>query len=123
MAGQEDLGFELLRADDRRVEVVDLEPEKQAVAVRLVERIGERAMVMVSVKRVKLENERVTVHQPLVLGTPVGTLAPQKVLIPSAACFDVAYGNQRLRTHRGLLLRGETIIYWNAIVAGGEDDC
>jgi hypothetical protein len=38
---QDDLALQLLAAHDRGVEIVDLKPEKKAVAIGPVERIGE----------------------------------------------------------------------------------
>ena len=56
MARLDDLGVQARGAGDGRVEVVDLEPEEHAIAVRE-RRITHRAVVVLDVPAVQLKNQ------------------------------------------------------------------
>ena len=82
-----------------RVEVVHLKPEQHAIAVRPVSSIADRAVVMLHLKAVQLQDELTALHQLLIVASAVGSAASEQALIPSAAGFDVGDADQRLRTH------------------------
>ena len=50
MLGHEYIGFHRICASHRRVEIVNLEPEKHPISIGLVSRIADFPMVMLDVK-------------------------------------------------------------------------
>ena len=99
MPRQHDAGLQLRGTCRGGIEVVDLEPEQDAVAVRLVVAIAEGPVGVGDAKRVQLHHQPVTVDQPLVLGPAVVAPASEKPLIPPAAGFDVRHDEKRLGSH------------------------
>ena len=100
MARQHDAGVQLSGALERRVEIIDLEPEEYAVAIGLVVRIPDWQVVMGNLEPMQLQDEHTVENQPLVFGSAMYAATAQQVLIPPAACFDIGYANERLGTHR-----------------------
>ena len=94
----EDLGVKSTRALDRRVEVIDLEPQKDTVAIRRVLGIA-HVWILVSVPVMQLKDQLTAAEQSLVFAPTVSALAIQQPPIPPAARFDVGDRNERLRAH------------------------
>ena len=101
-----DFGFELVCAGQRRIEVANLEPQQEAVAVGAVIGIADRPMVVRDPEPVQLENEGAPRDQPLVFATAVRALAAEQMLIPATAGFDIADRDQGLGTDRHLNAAG-----------------
>ncbi len=100
MARQDDLDFHILSAGNRRIEIINLKPQKDAVPVRLSLRVAYAAVVMLHVPAMELQDEpAVARHKPLVFRAAVRALAAQQPLIPAAARLNVVDTNQRLWTH------------------------
>ena len=99
MGWQDHLGAELTGAFDGRVEVIHLEPQEHAVAVRAGVGVADGAVVVLYVPSVQLEHELLMGDQPLVLRSPVRALAVEQPLVPATAGLDVPDGDERLRSH------------------------
>jgi hypothetical protein len=100
VARHEDRGSELRDPRRGRIEVVDLEPQEHAVPVGPVLGIADRAVVVIDLEPVELEDERaIRRDQPLVVGAAVRAPASEETPAPAAARLDVTYGNQGLGTH------------------------
>jgi hypothetical protein len=94
------LGTELVRPCDRRVEVINLEPQEHAVALRLRVRITHhRAVVVLDLPVVQLQDQALAppglgnlalrIDEAFVFRSAVNTVASEKALIPAAARFDI----------------------------------
>jgi hypothetical protein len=99
MARKHNVGLQFGDTSESSIEVVDFKPQQYAVAVGLVSRIPDRAVVVCDLKTVQLEDEAAFGDQSLVLRPAVRTLTAKEVLIPLAACLDVGDRNEGLRTH------------------------
>jgi len=99
MARQYDLDAHILYPGHGRIEVSDLEPQQDPIAIRLVIGVADLAMFMLDVESVQLEDERTVGHQPLLCAAAMRAFAAEEPLIPPAAGLDVADGNERLRAH------------------------
>ena len=106
MARHQHVRLHPLRAGDRGIDVVDLEPEQHAVAVRLDGRIADRAVMMLDPPSVQLQDQGVARNQALVFGAAVGAAAAEQILVPPAARFDVADGDEGLWTQLNLCTLG-----------------
>ena len=100
--GENHLRPEFRRAGDSRVEVVDLEPEQDAVPVRPVGRVADRPVVVVDPEPVQLQDQRLARNEPFVLRPAVCARATEQPLIPPATRFDIGDGEEGLGPHRGL---------------------
>ena len=89
MSWQHDLGFQFLGSRNRVVEVVELEPEQDAVAVWFVRWIPDRQVVVLDLEAMELKNQVAVGNKPIVLGSAVGALTSQQTLVPAAARFNV----------------------------------
>ena len=67
MAREDHLGLHFRSAGHGGVEVVDFEPQQQAVAVGLVLRVTDRPVVMLDLKAVELEDQHAIGDQPRVI--------------------------------------------------------
>ena len=74
---QNDFGSKLTGALDCGVEVPDLKPQQNSVAVRPSLGIAHGTVVMVDIPSVQLEDQLALDGQPLVLRTTVLALAPE----------------------------------------------
>ncbi len=110
MPGQHNFHAHLSGALQNRVKVVHFEPEQDAVSVRLVIGIANRSMMVINFKAVQLKDQLAIRNQLLVLGPSMKTPAAQQALVPSAAGFDIGYGDERLRTHCGSITRPQLMI-------------
>jgi hypothetical protein len=79
--------------------IIDLEPEQYPVSVRLVITIANRAVIMFNLEAVQLQNKLPIRDELFVGGAAVIAPAAQQTLVPSTACFHIAYGDQGLRSH------------------------
>src|SRR5262245_24228500 len=70
----EDLGLKGVCALNRRIEIIDLEPQKDTVAVRLLTRISQ-VWVLTSAPVMKLQDQFAVREQTLVLPSPMSALA------------------------------------------------
>src|SRR4029079_13299020 len=87
MARLHDLSLQFFRARDRRVDVVDLEPQEDAVSRRELW-ISDAAVMVLHVPPVQLEDQSSVRHEPLILRAAVGALAAKQVLVPAAGRLD-----------------------------------
>jgi hypothetical protein len=95
-----DLGSELLHACQRRVEVIHLEPQHHAVAPRPDVRIAQRAVMVLDLPAVQLEDEpSVAVDQPFIVGSAVVAARPEQPLEPCTCGFDVVDCEEWLWAH------------------------
>ena len=78
MALQHDLGIQVGDTPHCIVEVVDLEPQQDAVAVGFVVRITDRVVVMPDVELVQLKNQDTARDQPLVSLPPCALWQPRR---------------------------------------------
>ena len=93
------LGAERGGSPDCVVEVVELEPQREAVAVWARRRIADPPVVVLDVEPVQLHHKLAVVNEAFVLVPPVPALAAEQRLIPAAAAFDVADADEWLWTH------------------------
>ena len=101
MARHDHLDSHLMGALDDGVEVVDLEPEENTVAVGLVVAVGDGAVVVRGLEAVKLQDELIVEAETLVVRTAVVAAEAEEVLVPAAAGFDIGNSDERLRAHAG----------------------
>jgi hypothetical protein len=73
------------RATHGRVEVVEFEPQQDAIAVRATIGISERTVVVFHIPSMQLQDEPLASRQPFILLTPVAAGAAKQLLVPSAA--------------------------------------
>lgn len=99
VARENDLGREFVGADVRGIEILDLEPQQDAVAIGAIVGITDRPMVMRDIEPVQLEDEGVAGNQPFVLGSSVRAQAAEKMLIPATARFHICDRYEGLGTH------------------------
>ena len=59
-------------------------------------------------KAVQLKRKLSVPEQLLICRASMAALATQKTLIPTAACFHIGYGNERLRAHGNCQARPRT---------------
>jgi hypothetical protein len=83
------------------VEVVDFEPEQDAVAVGFVIAVGDGAVVVRCLETVELQDELIVEAEPFVVRAAVVAAQAEEPLVPAAAGLDVSDGDERLRTHAG----------------------
>ncbi len=99
MLGHHDLDAHFSGALHDPVKVFDLEPQQYAVSVWLIITIADRTVMVFYSEAVQLKDNLAIEEQLLVFRAPVTAPAAQQTLIPSAACFHIGHGDQRLRTH------------------------
>jgi hypothetical protein len=98
MGWVDDIGAKRLGATNNLIEIVDLEPERDAVAVRPQRRIADPAVVVFDVEVVQLQHERSVAEQTLVLLPAVAALATEQLLVPATAAWDIGDADQGLGT-------------------------
>src|SRR6185312_176631 len=91
----------LVGALHNSVEVIDLEPEQETVAVGLIVAIGDGTVVVFGLEAVKLQHEAILEAEALVARAAVVAAETKKALVPTAAGLDVSDGDEGLRAHRG----------------------
>jgi len=118
---ENDLGAQLLRARNGRVEIVDLEPEEDAVPARRLVLVLEIRMVLF-VSRVELKDERLAIHQAIIdmvviaLITHAGSLETEELGVEARALSHVVDGNQRLGSfHRRSSFAAHRASYYGRI--------
>lgn len=100
MPGTNHFDLHFLGAGHRRIEVVDLKPQKHSVSVRLEIRIADRTVMVAYVPSVQLKDQSIVQNKSLILGAAVRTSTTKQTLIPTTARFDIMHANQRLWAHR-----------------------
>jgi hypothetical protein len=98
MRRQDDLRTELTHALDSRVEVVDFEPQQDAIATNGL-RVAHVPVVMVDVPCVELHDQTITEHESLVRGASVVAPTAEKRLIPTAARLYLTHDDHGLWSH------------------------
>jgi hypothetical protein len=88
-----------LGAPDGVVEVVNFEPEGDAVSVRSRGGVADPPVMVRDVEAVELQHERSGLDQALVLVAAVSALTGEQLLIPAATPRYVGHGDQGLGTH------------------------
>lgn len=104
MSWKDHLGAQFRQTSDGGVEVLDLEPEQNAVAAGQVG-VPNVSMVVGNVPRVELKNQLVPGDELFVVAATMCPPASQEALVPAAARCDVADTDERLRTHEWCLQR------------------
>ena len=99
MPGHDDLYSHCSGALHDRVKVVYLEPQQYTISVRLIITIADRTVMVFYSEAVQLKDKLAIRDQPLIFGASMLAPATQQTLIPSATCFHIGYGDERLRTH------------------------
>src|SRR3954471_17699703 len=96
---QDDFGAHCLDPADCAVDVIDLEPEQQAVTRRQAVRVANWSVMMFLFPAMKLQDQLPRKNEPLIVGPAVRTLTVEQSLIPPAAGLNIANAYQRLRSH------------------------
>src|SRR5215831_10790953 len=99
MTGQYDFDSHFGGALDKCIEIVHLEPEQYTIAIGFIDRVADGAVAVLGFKTVQLQDEMTILHQLLVVLAAVSPAAPQQVLIPLAAGFDIGDTDERLGAH------------------------
>jgi hypothetical protein len=99
MSGHDDLHAHFGGALHNRVQVIHFEPQQYTVSVWLVITIANRTVIVLYFEAVQLKDKLAIRDQLLIFGAPMIAAAAQQTLIPSATCFHIGYGDERLRTH------------------------
>lgn len=100
MRCQNHLGAQLTGAFDGGVEVVDFEPQQDAVAVRMGLWITDPAVVVIDLPVMELHDQLTVGDETLVLRSAMVAVTAEQLLVPPATGFDVAYRDQRLGSHK-----------------------
>jgi len=100
MPGQDDLYIHFNGALHDCIEIVYLEPQQYPVSVWLVVPVADAAVMVLHFEAVQLKGKLSVPEQLLIFGASMTALATQQALIPTATCFHIGYGDERLRTHR-----------------------
>jgi len=95
----QDLHSHTKRAAYGSVEVVQLEPQNDAISVWSKGRISERTMIVFRIPSVQLQNELVARHEALILVTPMPARAAEKLLVPSADCWHIVNTDEGRKSH------------------------
>jgi hypothetical protein len=99
MPGKNHLGLHFLGASHCCIEVVNLKPKEDTIAMRQI--LVTDGTVMVShIPAVQLKEQPIVQSKTLILGAAMRTLATKQTLIPATARFDIVHANQRLWAHR-----------------------
>src|SRR5262245_62439907 len=88
-----------LRSCDRRIDVIDLEPQQHTISGRFVNGIADRSVMMLYIPPVELQYQLARANEALVIRPAMRTLTIEQLLIPSAARFNIAHANQWLWMH------------------------
>ena len=99
MPRHDDLDAHFCGALHDGVKVVHLKPQQYTVSVWLIITIADCTVMVFYLESVQLKNELAIKDQLLIFGSPVTAPAGQQTLIPSATCFHIGHGDERLRTH------------------------
>jgi len=99
MPGHDNLDAHFSGALHDSFKIVDLEPQQHPVSIGPVIAIADRAMMMFHFEAVQLKDKLPIRDQLFICGAPMIAQAAQQTLVPSAACFNIGHGDQRLRTH------------------------
>jgi len=99
MPGHDDLDAHFSGALHDRVKVVHLEPQQYTVSIWLIITIADPTVMVFYFEAVQLKDKLAIENQLLIFGATVATLTAEQTLIPSATCFHIGYGDERLRTH------------------------
>jgi hypothetical protein len=99
MARDDNLDTHLSRALHDCLKIVDLEPEQYPVSVGPVIAITDRTVMVFHLEAMQLKDKLPIRDQLFIRRAPMIAPAVQETLVPSAACFDIGDGDQRLRTH------------------------
>jgi hypothetical protein len=99
MRRHDDIDAHLHTAVDCRVEIVDLEPQQDAVAIGAVVGLADATVIVLYVEVMQLHHEPITIDEALVVGAAVVAANPQQLLVPPAAGLDIGGTDQRLRVH------------------------
>lgn len=92
----DELGLELVDPSHGRVKVVDLKPDRHPVTERLAG-IANRAVMMLGLELMQLQDEIAIDQQLLVLAAAVTPFGAKRCLIPAAGGLDVSDSDHRLR--------------------------
>jgi hypothetical protein len=92
------LDLHFLRARHGRLEIVKLEPQEHAVAMRQI-LVTDWTVIVSHIPAMQLQDQPSTRGQTLVLGSSVCTSTTKQTLIPATARFDIVHANQRLWAH------------------------
>jgi hypothetical protein len=99
MPGQNHFHAEYLGALHHRIEVFDLKPEKNAVAVGFIVLVADGTVMVFHIEPVQLQNQFSLRDQLFIVGTAVRAAASEQQLIPPAAGFNVTDCDKRLGLH------------------------
>ena len=103
MARQDNFGVHLPGTRNRRVEVVDLEPQEHAVSVWLKTGIPDGAMMVLHIPSVQLQDQPALGDQPFILTAAMRALTTQQTLVPATARLNVTHADEWLWMHRNSL--------------------
>lgn len=95
-----DLGAEFYRSLLSGVEVVHLEPEQDAIAIRFVITISDGPMVVVLLEAMQLQDDPLTINKPLILRPAMTAGATEELLVPATARFHIRDDDEGLRAQR-----------------------
>ena len=93
---QDDFCAHRLGPCNRCVDVVNLEPKKQAVARRHVGGITDGSVMMFHFLAVQLHHQLAGINEAFVIRPAMCALAMEQPLIPTATRFNILHANQRL---------------------------
>ena len=99
MPGYHHLNAHLSGALNHGVKIIDLEPQQHSVSIRPVVTVADPAVLVLHFEAVQLKHKLTVRYQPFIVRAPVIAPQAQQTLIPSAACFHIGYGDERLGTH------------------------
>jgi hypothetical protein len=89
---------------DGGIEVIDLEPQQDAVAIWLACRIAYRPVVMVDLEPVKLHHQYASGEEALVIWAAVAAGEIEELSVPATAELHIGYGDQRLGSRHEAVL-------------------
>ena len=99
MPGPDDFHVHFNGTPHDRIKIVYLKPQQYAVSVGFVVPVADGTVMVLYFKAVQLKDELSVPEQLLIRGAAMTALATQQTLIPTATCFHICYGYERLRMH------------------------
>jgi hypothetical protein len=105
------------------VEVVDLEPKQEAVAVGFVVAVGNVAVVVLGLEAVELKDELVIEAEAVIVWTTMVAAQVEEALVPATAGLDVRNCDEGLGAHEGSFGQGTVAEPVNAVIEHVRQDC
>ena len=110
MRRHDDIDAHLCTSTDRRVEIINLEPQQDAVSIGVVVRLADATVIVLYLKVVQLHHKPISIDQAFVVGAAVVATDAEQLLVPTAAGLNISGTDKGLRVHAPTLFQLEVAI-------------